>query len=77
MKIDKWFHLYGRKDDIVFEEVPFEKLPSAQQKGKWLDRTDDGRIVYPWWASCECSQCENEGYKAWEFCPNCGADMRD
>lgn len=30
MKIDKWFHLYGRKDDIVFEEVPFEQLPSAE-----------------------------------------------
>lgn len=54
-----------------------ERLPSAQRKGKWLDRTDDGRIVYPWWARCECSQCENEGYEAWEFCPNCGADMRD
>lgn len=21
MKIDKWYHLYGRKNDIVFEEV--------------------------------------------------------
>ena len=31
MKIDKWFHLYGRKDDVVFEEVPFENLPSAEQ----------------------------------------------
>lgn len=22
MKIDKYFHLYGRKDDVVFEEIP-------------------------------------------------------
>lgn len=27
MKIDKYFHLYGRKDDVVFEEIP---APSAQ-----------------------------------------------
>lgn len=28
MKIDKYFHLYSRKDDVVFEEV--EHLPSAE-----------------------------------------------
>lgn len=22
MRIDKYYHLYGRKDDVVFEEVP-------------------------------------------------------
>lgn len=39
MKLDKYYHLYGRKDDVVFEEVPnpephwipvTERLPFAE-----------------------------------------------
>ena len=25
---------------------------------------------------CRCSECGFEGAPYWEFCPNCGADMR-
>lgn len=25
---------------------------------------------------CRCSECGFEGASYWEFCPNCGADMR-
>ena len=36
MKIDKYFHLYGRKNDVVFEEVKWipvsEALPEDRQK---------------------------------------------
>lgn len=75
MKIDKWFHLYGRKDDIVFEEVPFEGLPSAQRKGKWINK--NGII--------NCSVCRHSSWsmsfghlvKSFNFCPNCGARMGD
>lgn len=45
-------------------------------KGEWIDRTYGGRILHPWWESCECSQCEAWGSGAWNFCPECGADMR-
>lgn len=40
MKVDKYYHLYGRKDDVVFEEVPnpkphwipvTERLPEEKQ----------------------------------------------
>lgn len=27
MKIDKWFHMYGTKDNIVFDEVPAPIVP--------------------------------------------------
>ena len=33
MKIDKYFHLYGRKDDVVFEEIPapFKWIPVSER----------------------------------------------
>lgn len=54
----------------------FEQLPSAQperKRGKWIDYAN---------SHCECSVChtkwsyfQNE-VECFEFCPNCGADMR-
>ena len=36
MKIDKYFHLYGRKNDVVFEEVkwisPNDELPKDMDR---------------------------------------------
>lgn len=26
---------------------------------------------------CRCSECGLEGVSYWDFCPNCGADMRE
>lgn len=26
---------------------------------------------------CKCSECGFEGVPYWNFCPNCGADMRE
>lgn len=51
-----------------------DKIPTADVRenvrGKWLG----GRI---WW---KCNQCRKEIYtvdhKPFDFCPNCGADMR-
>lgn len=65
--------VFGRCEDAL------KALPSAQpRKGKWLpDNTNyyDERYI--------CSEC-NANYKvdtcmgkpSWNFCPNCGADMR-
>lgn len=45
-----------------------EKVPSADRpQGKWID---DGGIE-------KCNQCgERKEFPHWNFCPNCGADMR-
>ena len=54
------------------EAVPVEylkALPSAQperKKGEWSDG-------YRWQ---RCSLCKQTGRKSWNYCPNCGADMR-
>ena len=51
-------------------------LPSAQperKKGKWeiyVISMFDGE-------GCRCSECGLEGVPYWDFCPNCGADMRE
>lgn len=51
-----------------------EKLPSAEprKKGKWIDKSDgiDGAWNY-------CSVCMEQAIDLYDFCPNCGADMRE
>ena len=43
--------------------------------GHWKDRSEGGRIKYPWMESYECSECGENGSVAWDYCPNCGANM--
>ena len=53
----------------ILEEV-LTQLPSAQperKKGEWFDG-------YRWQ---RCSLCKQTGKKSWNYCPNCGADMRE
>lgn len=60
----------------VMEKI--DKVPSAQpKKGKWHQR------FYPQIEMMVCSECNNEfsydaetGVRDYNFCPNCGADMR-
>ena len=56
------------------EHMPHIKANRTQ--GEWKDRTYGGRILHPWWESCECSQCEEWGSGAWNYCPHCGARMK-
>ena len=49
-----------------------EQLPSVQPKhGKWIDKSGgiDGAWNY-------CSVCGEQAIDLYDFCPNCGADMR-
>lgn len=72
MQIDKWYHLYGRKDNIVLEEVP----KPEPKTGRW-NCSDD------MYESAVCSICGWDTTEPWDhirhwfnYCPNCGADMR-
>lgn len=66
--------LYARKEDI-------DALPTIEERktGKWLpDNTNMYEIRFV------CSNCKESqvvptiGYKPiWDWCPNCGADMRE
>ena len=51
-------------------------LPSAQsqqKKGHWITY----HYLRENWSECECDQCHKYAKVAYDFCPNCGADMRD
>lgn len=55
----------------------FRHLPSAERKGKWIWKGEEGDSRYM------CSVCCSKEYvptcngepTIWEFCPNCGARM--
>ena len=57
-------------------QAEIAELTADRPQGEWIDRSDGGRILHPWWESCECSQCEEWGSGAWNFCPHCGARMK-
>ena len=54
-----------------------EAIPSADRpQGEWIDRSDGGRILNPWWENYECNRCGYYGSGTWNFCPSCGAQMK-
>ena len=67
------------RNEITLGE--FERLVDIEviepKRGEWIDRSDGGRILNPWWETYECSKCGQYGTRIWNFCPNCGADMRE
>jgi len=50
-------------------DMAIAALKDARPKGKWIV---DERMVFP-----KCSCCKVEGYNSFDFCPMCGADMRE
>lgn len=58
-------------------ELAIEALSHERPKGRWVKTKFAGEHI--------CSNCENityfehvlkGGYREYDFCPNCGADMR-
>lgn len=46
-------------------------MESERKKGKWIDKS--GGIECAW---NYCSVCGEQAIDLYDFCPNCGADMR-
>lgn len=65
----------GRYDAYEAAIDELEELPSARPKGKWIKGTSENGVT----TSLFCSNCgqENPHWYDWNFCPNCGADMRE
>ena len=71
-----WSYMPEWRDEKILEAIA--ELPPAQPKpkrGKWIYKTDLITAPTGYW---ECSECK-EGRLLYEanFCPNCGADMRE
>lgn len=70
---DKEKHCCPRWNKVIRNTV--EELKLGKPKGKWKRRLVDSGFSADW----HCSECgwktalEEHGYN---FCPNCGADMR-
>lgn len=42
-------------------------------QGEWIYKTNDESVCEEW----ECSKCGNWNFVKTDFCPHCGADMRE
>ena len=66
----------GKCSDICPDVEVFKLLPSVQperEQGKWIPQGWNGTY-------CKCSCCDAVYVTAeipYNFCPNCGADMRE
>ena len=62
-----------RVEDVarILNEMPTINS-QPRQKGKWIDRSYDIDGVWNY-----CSVCMEQAIDLYDFCPNCGADMRE
>lgn len=79
-KEDRYFQTYNLDDAFDYGwrslQECIRKLPSAERKGNWVGIDDE---------PCETFECDRCGFvlEDWiqgafyNFCPNCGADMRE
>ena len=57
--------------DVIEKEI--KAIPSADRpQGEWIYAKEQLEIVPMW----ECSCCRMRMPKKFNYCPNCGADMR-
>ena len=70
---DQKNHCCHRWTKVIRDTV--DELEKDRPHGEWIDRSDGGRIRYPFWERYECSKCGAKSEDT-NFCPNCGADMR-
>ena len=54
--------------------LPTYSFPD-REKGEWISREGTGEC-FPFWERHKCSKCGKYGEGTFNFCPNCGADMR-
>lgn len=74
-KLKQHYAWWNNEDKETFDEI-VDAQPTADVrenvKGKWLqDKHDEAGYGY-----FDCSVCGADFYDVYDFCPNCGADMR-
>lgn len=76
-----------RREMITTVEDKINAMPSAEpRKGKWIPHCEMSReyfgtvvvnVEYEYWFCDACGYRVEKGQPMYNFCPNCGADMRD
>lgn len=57
------------------EYMALRDMPSAQKKGHWIYDSEAYALGNPY-GHYDCDQCGESVPRKTNFCPNCGADMR-
>ena len=62
------------KTNEILEQIDRELTINLEprKKGKWIDKSDDIDGAWNY-----CSVCMEQAIDLYDFCPNCGADMRE
>lgn len=60
--------------DLAIPIIDIEHAPTVEirKKGRWTKHFSSPMITYPY----HCSNCNKYARAMYDFCPNCGADMR-
>ena len=69
------YALHSAEKDMI--EKGFNSIPAADVRenvrGEWIYTEEDKGQIYP---IIKCSICGHYVGGEWNYCPNCGADMR-
>lgn len=60
-----------------FFKIAIEVLQQEQKKGRWIMTGDYLTGAYESIDYVKCSCCGEESLEEGNYCPNCGADMRE
>lgn len=60
-----------------FDEMTKPLDEEIRPHGEWIEHRQFSTVGY-FYSEYECSNCHDEVWQKteWQFCPNCGADMR-
>ena len=73
--IDDWAEFWGftREEYEEFLDMAIKALEQEPKTGHWITLKDEWGDINE--AVCSC--CDSNGHHKWNYCPNCGADMRE
>ena len=78
-EIDKYYNEAGGGYYLAENAIDTLKaLPSSEperKKGKWENYIADTGVEH--WRVIRCSECEKVAIERYNYCPHCGADMRE
>ena len=76
---DKLIKFANNSKDKTIDANDIARFPTADVreniKGEW-QKVDEQPYFRKHFHKVCCSVCRKQGYDYWNFCPNCGAEMR-
>jgi len=72
--VSAWLYNMGHEklSGYILDENRFPSIQSERKTGKWIKEREEWFTYYPY----KCTNCGKYSRARYNFCPNCGADMR-